>query len=70
MERMEKERASPRATRRNLVTRDVPLNHLVGRTFRVGEVQVGGLRLCGPCGHPARLLASQRVTPGLVPVTS
>jgi MOSC domain-containing protein YiiM len=37
--------------RRNLVTRGVPLNHLVGRKFRVGEVVLRGLRLCEPCGH-------------------
>jgi MOSC domain-containing protein YiiM len=37
--------------RRNLVTRGVPLNHLVGREFRVGEVQLKGLRLCEPCNH-------------------
>src|SRR5207245_8738684 len=28
--------------RRNLVTRGVPLNHLVGREFRIGEVRICG----------------------------
>ena len=37
--------------RRNLVTRSVPLNHLVGRTFQVGEVCLRGIRLCEPCAH-------------------
>jgi MOSC domain-containing protein YiiM len=37
--------------RRNLVTRGVPLNHLVGRAFAVGDVVLRGLRLCEPCGH-------------------
>jgi MOSC domain-containing protein YiiM len=37
--------------RRNVVTRDVPLNHLVGREFMIGEVQVRGIRLCEPCSH-------------------
>jgi steroid delta-isomerase-like uncharacterized protein len=37
--------------RRNLVTRGVPLNHLVGRDFRVGEVTLRGMRLCEPCGY-------------------
>ena len=37
--------------RRNLVTRGVPLNHLVGRTFKVGEVRLRGVRLCEPCAH-------------------
>jgi MOSC domain-containing protein YiiM len=38
-------------TRRNLVTEGVPLNHLVGRTFRVGEVVLQGCRLAAPCAH-------------------
>ncbi len=37
--------------RRNLVTRNVPLNHLVGREFLIGDVTLRGLRLCEPCGH-------------------
>lgn len=37
--------------RRNLVTRGVPLNHLVGQDFRVGEVTLHGVRLCEPCGY-------------------
>jgi MOSC domain-containing protein YiiM len=36
-------------TRRNLVTRGVPLNHLVGREFNVGGVVLVGIRLCEPC---------------------
>jgi MOSC domain-containing protein YiiM len=42
---------APGATRRNVVTRGVALNHLVGRTFRVGEVEVVGVRLAEPCSH-------------------
>jgi MOSC domain-containing protein YiiM len=37
--------------RRNLVTRGVPLNHLVGREFTVGSVRLRGIRLCEPCSH-------------------
>lgn len=37
--------------RRNLVTAGVPLNHLVGETFLVGDVMLRGSRLCEPCGH-------------------
>lgn len=37
--------------RRNLVTRGVPLNHLVGREFQIGDVRIRGLRLCEPCSH-------------------
>ncbi|HYV59008.1 MAG TPA: MOSC domain-containing protein [Acidimicrobiia bacterium] len=38
-------------TRRNVVTEGVPLNHLVGRTFRVGDVTLHGLRLAEPCAY-------------------
>jgi MOSC domain-containing protein YiiM len=43
------------AARRNVVTRDVPLNHLVGKEFRIGDVRVRGIRLCEPCDHLQRL---------------
>jgi MOSC domain-containing protein YiiM len=35
--------------RRNLVTRDIDLNALVGHDFIVGEVPCRGTRLCEPC---------------------
>jgi MOSC domain-containing protein YiiM len=38
-------------TRRNLLTEGVPLNDLVGKTFRVGQVTLKGLELCEPCGY-------------------
>ena len=41
----------PGNSRRNIVTKGVALNHLVGREFRVGEVTLRGIRLCEPCGH-------------------
>jgi MOSC domain-containing protein YiiM len=37
--------------RRNIVTRNVPLNHLVGREFAIGDVRIRGIRLCEPCEH-------------------
>lgn len=37
--------------RRNLVTRGIDLNALVGRRFRVGDVECLGQRLCEPCSH-------------------
>jgi len=42
---------APGASRRNLVTRGVPLNHLVGREFQVGAVRLFGRRLCEPCDY-------------------
>ncbi|HEY5295551.1 MAG TPA: MOSC domain-containing protein [Gaiellaceae bacterium] len=41
--------------RRNIVTRGVRLNALVGRRFRVGEVECIGRRLAEPCAHLERL---------------
>lgn len=40
---------APGATRRNLTTRGIHLNDLVGRRFRVGPVVCQGVRLCEPC---------------------
>lgn len=37
--------------RRNVVTRGVALNHLVGREFSIGDVKIRGIRLCEPCSH-------------------
>src|SRR5437764_13813592 len=37
--------------RRNLVTEGVPLNHLVDRTFRVGDVVLRGFKLAEPCTY-------------------
>ena len=41
--------------RRNVTTRDVALDHLVGERFRVGEAVCEGIRLCEPCDHLRRL---------------
>lgn len=38
-------------SRRNIATTGVPLNHLVGREFRVGAVRLRGTRLCEPCRY-------------------
>lgn len=43
-----------RDARRNLVTRGIDLNALVGREFQVGSVTLRGLRLCEPCQYLAR----------------
>ena len=38
-------------SRRQVLTRGVRLNDLVGKTFKVGEVEVLGRELCEPCSH-------------------
>ena len=52
-------------SRRNVVTRGVPLNHLVGKEFWVGEVKARGIMLCEPCSHLQKLTIRQ-VLPGLI----
>ncbi len=42
--------------RRNIVTSGVPLNHLIGKQFRVGDVRMRGVRLSEPCNHMASLV--------------
>lgn len=51
--------------RRNIVTRGVALNHLIGREFKVGEVTLRGVRLCEPCAHLENL-SRKGVMRGLV----
>lgn len=41
--------------RRNLVTRGIRLNELVGQRFRIGNLDCYGDRLCEPCAHIAQL---------------
>jgi hypothetical protein len=38
-------------SRRNVLTRGARLNELVGKRFRVGEVECVGVELCEPCSH-------------------
>jgi MOSC domain-containing protein YiiM len=45
----------PGESRRNVVTRGIALNDLVGRRFRVGDVECRGVELCEPCRHLARM---------------
>jgi hypothetical protein len=41
----------PGATRRQVTVRGVRLDALIGKRFRVGEVECYGVRLCEPCRH-------------------
>ena len=42
-------------SRRNIVTRGVPLVELLDREFTVGSARLRGLRLFEPCGHLVKL---------------
>jgi MOSC domain-containing protein YiiM len=54
------------ATRRNVVTRGVALNHLVGGKFRVGSATLRGLELCEPCATLARTSNQKGVIKALI----
>ena len=42
---------APAETRRNVLTRGIDVNALVGKRFRIGAVECVGVELCEPCAH-------------------
>ena len=46
---------TPADARRNIVTRGIELNALVGHEFEIGTARCVGRRLCEPCSHLQRL---------------
>lgn len=50
-EEVEEAGLAPGETRRQLTVRGVDVNGLVGKRFRVGEVECLGVELCEPCRH-------------------
>ena len=52
-------------SRRNVLTRGIDVNALVGRRFRVGAVECVGVELCEPCSH-LETLTQPGVIKGLV----
>jgi MOSC domain-containing protein YiiM len=57
---------APGAHRRNVTCEGVPLNHLVGERFRVGEAVCVGTELCEPCSYLERHLEERGVREALV----
>jgi hypothetical protein len=49
---------APEEARRNVVTRGIDLDALIGRQFRIGDVRCFGQRRAEPCAH------LERLTPG------
>tara|TARA_B100000035_G_C20980498_1_gene545222 strand:- start:867 stop:1313 length:447 start_codon:yes stop_codon:yes gene_type:complete len=47
--------------RRNIVTKGIKLNDLVGKKLLVGEVKVEGIDLCRPCKHLTELLNERNI---------
>jgi MOSC domain-containing protein YiiM len=50
-EEVERVGLAPGQTRRQVTVRGVRLNNLVGKRFRVGDVECVGVELCEPCLH-------------------
>jgi MOSC domain-containing protein YiiM len=53
---------NPAETGRNIVTRGIELNSLVGKQFRIGEVELEGTELCDPCATLGKNLATDQVS--------
>lgn len=58
--------ATPGEIRRNIVTRGVALNHLVGKEFTIGKAKFLGIQLCEPCGHMEQLVAKPGIKKALI----
>ena len=42
-------------SRRNVLTRGIDVNALVGKRFRIGDVECEGVELCEPCTHMQKM---------------
>ena len=47
--------------RRNIITRGVKLNDLVGKKFSIGKVKLKGIDLCRPCRHLTNMLSQDNI---------
>lgn len=45
--------------RRNIVTQGIGLADMIGRTFRVGDATLQGMRFCEPCAHLSAMLGPE-----------
>jgi len=54
---------APGESRRNVTTRGVRLNELVGKEFWIGEVLARGTELCEPCTHLVALTGKPLIKP-------
>ena len=47
--------------RRNIITKGIKLNDLVGKRLLVGNVEVEGIDLCRPCRHLTEILKQENI---------
>jgi len=48
-------------TRRNMITKGVRLNDLVGKVFQIGKVKLKGVELCEPCATLGGALENETI---------
>jgi MOSC domain-containing protein YiiM len=53
----------PSESRRNVLTRSVSLNGLIGKRFRMGKVVCEGIRICEPCTYLEKLTQKRVMRP-------
>ena len=47
--------------RRNIITKGIQLNDLVGKKFQIGKVELEGVDLCRPCRHLCEVLNQDNI---------
>ena len=47
--------------RRNIITKGIKLNDLVGKRFQIGKVELEGIDLCRPCKHLSEILDQDNI---------
>ena len=47
--------------RRNIVTKGIQLNELIGKKLKVGNVELEGIELCRPCRHLTEMLDQKNI---------
>ena len=47
--------------RRNIVTKGIQLNELVGKKLKIGKVNLKGIDLCRPCRHLTEMLSQDNI---------
>ena len=52
--------------RRNIITKGIQLNDLVGKEFLIGNIKVKGHRLCAPCRYLQELLKQKNLVKKLL----
>ena len=52
--------------RRNIITKGIQLNDLVGKEFLIGDVKIKGHRLCAPCRYLQEMLKQKNLVKKLL----